>query len=142
MGSKRLKAIAVNGTGSVLVANPEEMRATVKAVADRIRNSWNPTLKSRTYYRYKYDGLFMARSDYEAGFMAIKNWQTAQMLGWGENNTFEQIASFPVKAKPSCYHCPISCFYEIEVPEGEYKGFKLTGFGLYLQYYILGLPVE
>ncbi len=147
MGSKKLKAIAVRGTRKVSTANPEELKRAGREVADRIRNTWHPSLKAGVPDRYKYDALFIAGGNYEQGVLPIKNYQTTRLPGWMENNTFEQVKKYPVKPKPSCSHCPFSCFWEIEVNEGKYAGLKLAGFEFISSIFnfgglcgILGLP--
>jgi aldehyde:ferredoxin oxidoreductase len=43
MGSKKLKAISVSGSGRVAIANPERLNSLTKAIGEEARTMWNST---------------------------------------------------------------------------------------------------
>lgn len=139
MGSKKLKAIAVQGTKKVAVAKPKELKEASREVVYKITNLWHPALKSWARERPKWDGYPLTRDDYEDGIMGIKNYQTTRLPGWLENNTLEQTKKYPLKPLPSCYRCPFSCFWEVEVNEGKYAGLKVGGMFVSAALYFGGL---
>jgi aldehyde:ferredoxin oxidoreductase len=102
MGSKKLKAIAVRGTGVPRAAKPEEFRQTVKEARERVRAgdeaSWKPGPTSMT--------LFMDRGS---------------KPGLGRS---EQL-KYSIGKGAICYGCSMNCYNDMGmVKEGKYAGLK------------------
>jgi aldehyde:ferredoxin oxidoreductase len=66
------------------------------------------------------------------GCLPGRNYQTGVLERWHETRGTEKIKSFVTRSKGSCFHCAMPCFNEVEVPQGEYKGFKITS-GTFIQ---------
>ena len=115
MGSKKLKAIAVRGSGKVKVADEEKMAAIAK--------EW---LKAATTtgIAYLIGNAAVPRDDYhgvkDKVGLSAKNWLTNDIPGFGDRMSKQKIT-----AKP-CYRCPIGCCYDVEMVEGPYKGYVAT----------------
>ena len=120
MGSKKLKAIAVLGTGEVPVHDAEKLKP--------ITRKW---VKKASVL-----GLFgivgqggVPRSEYQGvkGLCGVsaKNWTVNDLPGFGDGMTRHKITPKP------CYRCPIGCSYDVEVLEGPYAGYvaSLSGGG-------------
>jgi aldehyde:ferredoxin oxidoreductase len=110
MGSKRLKAIAVRGTGSVRVADPENFKKVALGARELVKQDQD------RWYRYflfgTQRGLVWAN---EAGFNPTKNYQTgyikdAYKLGG------EYIREKYQVRETGCGSCVINCgtYYEMD----------------------------
>lgn len=120
MGSKRLKAIAVRGTGEVPVFNKEKVR--------QIGAEW--TKKASTVGLFPIIGQAgVPRSNYKgiSGLvgLCVNNWLKGDLPGFGDGMSKHKITPKP------CYRCPVACAYDVEVIEGPYKGYvaSLSGGG-------------
>ncbi len=126
MGSKKLKAIAVRGSGRVTVARPEAFQAARREAMDRIVNSWHPAMKD-TYKDFGDVGpLRLAKGSYRQGSLPFNNFQTTVQPQWMETNTMEMARPHIKGKKGVCYACPLACFNLAEVDEGKYAGLKIA----------------
>lgn len=119
MGSKNLKAIIVNGTKSVKVADPDRFMKAVKDIRKRITSS-ETTKKYRKYGTY---GAFEAKQD--ASSMNYKNFQEAIL----PDDLLEAIDPRKIiekyKVGRSCFPaCPIGCGHVVQFKDGKYSGLK------------------
>ena len=120
MGSKRLKAIAVRGTGEVPVADAEKLTP--------IAREWTKLASTAGMF-----GIIgkagVPMSDYKGVIglvgLSAKNWLVNQIPGFGDGMTKHKITPKP------CYRCPVACSYDVEVVSGPYKGYvaSLSGGG-------------
>jgi aldehyde:ferredoxin oxidoreductase len=120
MGSKRLKAIAVRGTGKVPVSDLEKLKSVSKEwtkLASTIGLS--PIVKNGGVPRSEYVGVKSCVG------LSSKNWTVNDIPGFGNNMSKQKISPKP------CYRCPVGCAYDAEPIEGPYKGqvFSLGGGG-------------
>ena len=120
MGSKRLKAIAVRGTGEVPVFDEGKLR--------EIAREW--TRKASTVGLFPIVGQGgVPKSEYVGvkGLVGLssKNWTVNDIPGFGDRMSKQKITPQP------CYRCPVACCYNAEPVEGPYKGyvFSLSGGG-------------
>jgi len=113
MGSKRLKAVAVIGTGKVPVADPEK----AKEMRREILNA--PGATKELFERFGTAGI--AAQFIMTGECPIKNWK-----GVGERDVAhpELISDVHVldlqERKYGCWRCPISCGGHMKAGTGEY----------------------
>lgn len=120
MGSKRLKAIAVRGTGEVPVYDAEKLKP--------ISRDWTKHASSVGLFPIVGQGG-VPRSEYEGvkGLVGLssKNWMVNDIPGFGTGMSKQKITPQP------CYRCPVACCYDAEPIEGPYKGyvFSLSGGG-------------
>jgi len=123
MGSKRLKAIAVRGTGAVGVARKEEFEEAAKQTAKRILE----TVKRPGVV--KGDVLPDVNERYQAiGCLPYKNYQE-NTIPYMQNVCRSVAQKYYTKAE-GCYACPIPCFKLVEVNEGKWRGVRV-GRGLH-----------
>ncbi|MFC1934859.1 aldehyde ferredoxin oxidoreductase family protein [Chloroflexota bacterium] len=114
MGAKKLKAIAVRGTGSVKLARPEEFRKATKEARDRLLSVPRGILPATDPRKL---GLIR-------GYLPGKNFQTTILPDWLEHMGPDEAAKYLTKPESVCYGCPIPCFILAEVKEGKYAGTK------------------
>jgi len=114
MGSKKLKAIAIYGTGSVGVVNKEGLKP--------LREKWVADLFTPGLIRVGRAGI--PKSDYkfyrESYMLATKNLTSAPLPNWGADMSKHKITLKP------CFKCPIACSYDVEVVSGPHKGYTAT----------------
>jgi aldehyde:ferredoxin oxidoreductase len=112
MGSKNLKAIAVRGTGDVMVADVEGFKEHVKVLYGKMKN---PTIE-----RYKALGTISEISLYNAlHALPSRNYSNAHFDD-AEVMVEKLSKSFAVKAN-ACNSCPIGCEHIYAVPYGPNK---------------------
>lgn len=117
MGAKKLKAIAVRGTGNVNIARPEEFRAAVREARERI--------KEMTAANQLPPLATDARSaDADRGCLEGRNYQTGYIPHFAETRGIHLAKKYFTKTEGTCYACPIPCFNLVEVKEGKYAGVK------------------
>ncbi|MBI2864704.1 MAG: hypothetical protein HYX94_09115 [Chloroflexi bacterium] len=115
MGSKKLKAIAVHGTGKPVIADEGRFR--------EIRQEWVALV--RTNRRDLKDGVY-ARNYVDfltrwAGGVITRNWQSNCHPEYAAGMSSRQ----GFKPRP-CYACPAACSYDVEILEGPHKGHVAT----------------
>ena len=120
MGSKKLKAIAVLGTGEVPVHDAEKLKP--------ITRKWVKKASGLGLFGIVGQGG-VPRSEYQGvkGLCGVsaKNWTVNDLPGFGDGMTRHKITPKP------CYRCPVACCYDVEVVEGPYAGYvaSLSGGG-------------
>lgn len=114
MGSKKLKAIAVRGTGSVSVPNMLMLYNTALKLNEVLAT--NPGVKGLLEYgTARNTGPLNA-----AGILPTRNWQT-EVFSRVEGITGEVMTTEVVKANRACFGCSINCTKYSVVPSGPYK---------------------
>ena len=113
MGAKKLKGIAVRGTGKVPVAD--------RARVDEIRKAAIAELRETRANHTKFGTVQYIKKLNDLGCMPTRNFQTSH---------FEECE--PVEAEAmkehyfvknyACYRCPVACGKMCEVKEGKYAG--------------------
>lgn len=117
MGAKRLKAIIVQGSGKVEMANPEKNRAAGKAWNDSAMENWQ-------YYStpagpIEWDFELIENS---VGLCAY-NMQRNSLPGFGKGLASNNYT------KVRCYRCVIGCCYDVEILDGPHKGYVASNTG-------------
>jgi len=110
MGSKKLRAVAVRGTGDVEVTDPE----TIEAVRTRFLE-----LKEHWEGLQKYGTAESVAEVQERGYLPTRNFQKGQFDGW-EKISGERLAEDYVVGSSSCPGCPVACKRKVRV-EGRYS---------------------
>jgi aldehyde:ferredoxin oxidoreductase len=115
MGSKRLKAIAIRGSGKVPVFDVEKLVP--------ITREWTKLASSVGLYPVVGQGG-VPRSDYmgvkQLTGLSVRNFMANDLPGFGDRMSQQKITPRP------CYRCPVACCYDAEVLEGPYKGYVAT----------------
>lgn len=117
MGSKKLKAIAVYGSGMVPIADPKRIQELNKRVAGVMKSS--PVGKAF--------GAMGTGSSTPASALSgdspVKNWGGVGVIDFGVENV-NKVGSAEMdkykKRKYACSRCPLGCGAEYEVNDGKY----------------------
>ena len=117
MGSKKLKAIAVRGSGEIPVANPERILEINKSVVAMMREhpAWE------RWSEYGTTGITEAST--LSGDCAVKNWAGAGIIDFGEESAHKLSGAVLDKYKTkkyACHNCPLGCGAEYEVNTGRW----------------------
>ena len=112
MGSKKLKAIAVAGTGKVPIANPETV--------DKLRKEYLP--KFQGHGLSKNGTVGHADSSAHSGDTPIKNWGGVGVIELPDvSGLHVDKFNADLSGKGGCWHCPIQCHGRLKEGSGEYK---------------------
>jgi len=121
MGSKHLKAVAVRGTGKVLVADSERIKA--------LRKKYNDAAKGEIMMeRYRKYGTSEENATcIKAGITGIKNWS---LLGGDAFPNFSAYDPQRLRDKywvrgEACWGCPIGCKGAFQIEKGPYAREKV-----------------
>jgi aldehyde:ferredoxin oxidoreductase len=113
MGSKNLKAIAVQGQRREH-SRDAEVRALIRDYLQEIRSA----PRYETYARFS-NSAFVTWAN-EAGILATRNYQQVRFAG-AEQIDGERLIDYVTRPR-SCHRCPVHCKAEIEIREGRYAG--------------------
>jgi len=114
MGSKMLKAIVVNGSGNISVAEQEVFSRTVKESRNELSNSPD-TGAARPEFG---TNVILSLMDY-TGIHPVKNFQRSTM---DVNPINEDNVSEYFERHRACFSCPIRCSKITKVKSGKLKG--------------------
>jgi aldehyde:ferredoxin oxidoreductase len=114
MGSKKLKAVAVNGNIKVPVADEKRVNDLRKKVL--------PELGGTIEWLGEHGTAFVAAGSAHSGDSPVKNWGGVGYFDFPDIEPFaaENITSRRIK-KYACYHCPIGCGSHMKAGTGEYE---------------------
>ena len=118
MGAKRLKAIAVKGTGRIRAHDEEGLTRSLRELL--------PQIKERTAGLHQY-GTAGGLAIYERlGNLPLKNWRQGS---WPQAEAISgvRMAETILTDTYACGGCPIGCGRVVEVREGPYAGVKGAG---------------
>ena len=122
MGDKRLKAIAVRGTGQVSIARPEAFLEAVREARERLAIA-------RKVSGFGGGGGGKGEEpppwDVIHGSMPGKNFQTGYFPNWMQTHNRAIGSKYMSKEESPCWSCPMQCFNIAEVNEGKYAGLKV-----------------
>jgi aldehyde:ferredoxin oxidoreductase len=125
MGSKKLKAIAVRGTGEITVACPEKVEEVSNEINKRIEEY--PKFERRL----KTGSLSKVTSVEKEGRICGRNFQNGVVPGYGEALSYETIKGYFGPGPPYCSDCPMGQYYGCnlvaKVESGKYSGTILYG---------------
>jgi len=103
MGSKNLKAVVVRGTGKVVNANPDEMKAVLSAALGKIKENGVTGAGLPTY-----GTAVLVNIINESGIFPVNNFQDSYDPDADKISGETMTANHLIK-KDACYRCPIAC---------------------------------
>jgi len=112
MGSKKLKAIAVRGSGGVTVADPKRFRTVCLDALKKLEATEGLRL---------YGTASLVNVINEHGVLPTRNFQSGQFEG-AEAISGEAIAQRILIRNRACFGCPIACGRVTAVKNGKYAG--------------------
>ncbi len=118
MGSKNLKAVAVQGDEKIELAHPEAFTKTVEEVRRILAENPAPFKKLGTAEH--------VLGSNEVGSLPTRNYST----GWFENAeaiSGETMYKTIVDGSRACFGCPVGCSKYSTVKDGPYKGSTVEG---------------
>lgn len=115
MGAKNLKAIAVRGSQSIAIAEPDKFMKTCREAFNELAN--HPDTGGG---RPKYGTNVILSVMEQAGLHPVRNFQKVKFDGAGTLNE-ETIARLYTRNR-ACFGCPIYCSKIAEVKDGKYRG--------------------
>lgn len=118
MGSKKLKAVTVRGTGSVEIARPEEL--------EDFRKELNEKIKERLTSLREYGTPNMMILTNTTGTLPTRNWTAGKFDGFEEINA-EAMKKRIMKRSKACYACTVACRKMSKVETGPYAGTEVEG---------------
>ncbi len=121
LGSKKLKGIAVRGTGTV---EAHDMEATLKKTQELIHIMRGNPSTGQVLPRFGTPVLVNANNS--LGVFGARNWQTETFEG-AEGLCAETMREKIVVRDKACFACPIGCSKYTEIPEGPYEGSAVEG---------------
>jgi len=132
MGSKRLKAIAVRGTGDIELANPKLM--------EKLLAEWYGTISVHPHaigdIRYG-TGEFIGTVNEVHGTFPTRNWQDSVFEGHRTIAPQYWVPKYSIKTK-ACYACIKPCGKVFVINEGPYAGTVVDGPEFETQYSLGG----
>ena len=126
MASKKLKAIVINGTKGLKVADPQELKRIILPMMERIKN--HPNLKKSIQLGSM------------AGFSVWFERLGAPVHNWTATLPVEEafrlygVEAYEKTAKKdrvACFACPAGCKDHLHIKEGEFAGLETYGSSLY-----------
>jgi aldehyde:ferredoxin oxidoreductase len=135
MGAKRLKAIAVRGTGAIAIAARERLEKITKEIVERI---WDYPDKESVLHNIHH----FTRDHARLGHLGCLNYQTTILPS--DSEIFD-IAAFRDNIRTGFeygYHCPLEPYYGCnivaDVKRGKFSGLRLPGVVFTLPYTYYG----
>lgn len=120
MGSKFLKAIAVQGSKKVAVADSEMLRSTIKRIYPVIMSF--PTTQIQASYGTNGEmEIFHEYGDVPLKHYTMGAWEGIPRIAG------EAMAKAIVKGQRACLNCPIGCWMYIKIDEGRFAGVEGRG---------------
>jgi aldehyde:ferredoxin oxidoreductase len=115
MGSKKLKAIVVRGSGKLTAARPEAFAEVRKTVVDKVNEGmFTMVLKSMGTN----GGMVMGM---DMGDVPIQNWSVGEDHACAAELSSDVMNEKYLTKASACYGCPIGCKRNVKVDEGPYK---------------------
>ena len=115
MGSKKLKAIAVRGSGKSEPASPAELAKVRKIAANKI----NESVISQALKGYGTDMGIEVHA--MTGVLPSKNFTLGENSAMAAKISGSKVTEKYLTKAHACYTCPIACKRTVKVAEGPYK---------------------
>lgn len=121
MGSKKLKAVVVRGTGNIPVADPEKLKAANQDILNTIKNG--PAAQVAGFFS-NFGTTMMTAASAVSGDSPVKNWGGVGVVDYGEEGAkgFEGPVMDPIYRvkKYACANCPFGCGAIYDVKGGKW----------------------
>ncbi|MDR3316228.1 MAG: aldehyde ferredoxin oxidoreductase family protein [Coriobacteriales bacterium] len=118
MGGKKLKAVAIRGTGSVNVARPQEFRRDAKKARDMLLA--HPVAGGGLA---AYGTEVLVNIINESGALPLNNWRDGSYMETADRFSGETLADTFLVKNRACFGCTIACGRVTRVSEGPYASF-------------------
>ncbi len=118
MGSKNLKAVAVRGTQSIKVAQPD---AFFEACKDARKKLKEHPVTGEGLAAYGTEILVNILN--ETGALPTRNWRDGGIFEHAEDISGETLTEKYLVRNSGCYGCSIGCGRLTKIPGGKFKGF-------------------
>ncbi len=118
MGSKKLKAIVVKGSGKVQVHDDEQLRDSIKQLI--------PVIKEKSKIRHAFGTSGGIETMERIGNLPIKNWQLGNWEGASKISGKKMADTILVRAY-HCPTCPIGCGRTVKVSRGPFAPVEGAG---------------
>ena len=118
MGSKRLKAIAVRGSGSTMVEDQQALNTEIEAVLKKIQHS----KKAELYL--KYGTAAAIEYSNESWTLPVNNFQKSHLESGHKLGGTYLVANGYMRNGGACSACPIGCDKFSTVKSGKYRGYS------------------
>ena len=120
MGAKNLKAIAIQGTRRIPVADKNQVRKLLKETRERL-------YQDRSSIEYSKEGtLSLLAHHQKSGRLATRNYQETQFEGWQDISSQAMKKGY-WKGSKSCHACPLHCSQAFQIDHGPFKGARGDG---------------
>jgi aldehyde:ferredoxin oxidoreductase len=120
MGSKKLKAIAVNGSRKIETTDEDKFRVLTRAFTKKVRE--NPGVKRR----HEIGTVMWVKMANDAGFLPTRNFQSGVFEG-ADAISGERMRDEFVIGHTACYRCAIACGKTTRFEKGRYAGLEVDG---------------
>jgi len=114
MGSKKLKAIVVQGKEKAQIKDEEGLTRFVKKII--------PQMREETAYLGNYGTTGSAVELEEIGDLPIKNWRQGRWKDGAKRLSGQTLLETIFSGNYHCKTCPIGCGKKIRIEEGKYAG--------------------
>lgn len=121
MGSKKLKAIAVRGTGDFKAAKPGQYFRSMNELLD---TCYDHVVTGSLFPAYGITGMIPLMN--EKGALPTKNHYTGNFEG-ANNISGQEMAKTILTKTRGCFCCTIHCTRVIDIPYGPYQGTRGKG---------------
>ncbi len=115
MGARKLKAIAVRGSGKVEPAHPAEFERGRKQIMKKVKAS----AITHSLRNYGTDGGMVDGA--MSGDLPIKNWSLGKNIALASKIDGATLSERYLTRTHACYGCPVACKRVIKVEEGPYN---------------------
>jgi len=119
MGSKKLKAIVVQGSAKTPVAHPDDLASSVKELMPTILES------SKTFGQLGTSGGVITHE--AMGNFPLQNWRLGRWEEGAKKISGPAMAESILVKRYACRQCPIACGREVKVEKGPYAGVDGAG---------------
>lgn len=118
MGSKKLKAVVVKGTGSIGVARPEGFMAAMEN-ARNVLKAHPVTGEGLAAYGTE----ILVNIINESGALPLRNGRDGAVYADADNISGETLANKYLVRNKGCFGCCIGCGRVVRIPDGPFKSF-------------------
>ena len=116
MGSKKLKAVVVKGTGSVYVARPEKFFKEATGARDTLKA--HPVTGAGLG---AYGTMILVNIVNGVGGLPLNNLRDGSSVPWADDISGETLAAKHLIRNKGCFGCSIGCGRLVEIKSGAFK---------------------